>query len=87
MPNTLSKLYMMGQRSKVAAIESNRWISHATPEIATDLRDGIVRRLDLGPNGVPSTRITLSFQGGRFADASSGCRLHLSDNNKTKTNW
>jgi hypothetical protein len=77
MPNTLSKVYMMGQRSKVAAIESNRWISDATPEIASDIRDGIVQRLDLSPNGIPSTRITLSFENGLFPDASSGFKLQL----------
>uniref|UniRef100_A0A7S4AX69 Uncharacterized protein n=1 Tax=Pseudo-nitzschia australis TaxID=44445 RepID=A0A7S4AX69_9STRA len=79
MPNTLSKVYMMGQRSKVAAIESSRWISDATPEIATDIRDGIIRRLDLSPNGIPSTRITLSFTSGLFPDASTGFRLQLVD--------
>ena len=77
MPNTLSKIYMMGQRSKVAAIESSRWISDATPEIQTDLRDGIIRRLDLSPNGIPSTRVTLSFSSGLFEDATKGFRLQL----------
>ena len=85
MPNTLSKVYMMGQRSKVAAIESNRWISDATPEVVTDMRDGIIRRLDLAPNGIPSTRMTLSFSSGLFPDASSGFRLHLVEDGVEET--
>ena len=50
MPNTLSKMYLLGQRSKVAAIESTRYIGGATPEVATDVLDGTVHRLDLSPN-------------------------------------
>mmetsp|Transcript_21150 Transcript_21150/g.58799 ORF Transcript_21150/g.58799 Transcript_21150/m.58799 type:complete len:272 (+) Transcript_21150:1770-2585(+) len=83
MPNTLGKIYLMGQGSKVAAIESNRYISDATPEIATDIRDGIIRRLDLSPNGKPSTMVTLSFSSGRFHDESAGFRLQLVDDNST----
>ena len=79
MPNSLSKVYLMGQRSKVVAVESNRWISDATPEIATDIRDGRIRLLDRSPNGKPSTRITLSFTRGSFVDATTGFRLQLVD--------
>lgn len=83
MPNTLSKIYLMGQRSKVVAIESDRWISEATPEIASDLRDEIIRRLDRSANGVPSTRITLSFLNGLFPDASAGFKLQLVSEDST----
>ena len=79
MPNTLSKMYLLGQRSKVAAIESTRYISGATPEVATDVRDGTVHRLDLSLNGMPSTRVTLSFTRGLFRDDSEGFRLRLID--------
>ena len=78
MPNSLSKVYMLGQRSKVAAIESSRWISAtATPEVATDIRDGTVRLLDRSFNGKPSTRIRLSFTNGVFTDPTHGFRLQL----------
>lgn len=81
MPDTLSKIYLMGQRSKVVAVESNRYISDATPEIHTDIRDGTVNRLDLSLNGKPSTRVTLSFTDGVFDANDVGFRLQLVDDN------
>lgn len=80
MPHSLHKVYLMGHRSKVAAVESSRWMS-ATPELSADLRDGVVRQLDRAANGQPSTRVVVSFTTGVFDREESGFRLQLTDSN------
>ena len=77
MPSTLTKFYMMGQRSKITAIESTRFLSDGTPEVMTDIRDGTLVTLDRAPNGQPSTLMKLSFSGGTFNSNSTGFQLHL----------
>ena len=78
MPSTLTKFYMMGQRSKITAVESTRFLTDGTPEVVTDIRDGTLVTLDRAPNGQPSTLIKLSFSGGTFSGNNTGFRLHLS---------
>jgi len=85
MPSTLTKFYMMGQRSKVTAVESTRFLSDGTPEVVSDIRDGTLVTLDRAPNGQPSTLIKLSFSGSTFSSNSTGFRLHLTSTDCTAT--
>jgi len=77
MPSALTKFYMLGQRSKVTAVESTLFLTDGTPEVVTDIRDGALATLDRAPNGQPSTLITLSFSGGTFSGNSNGFRLRV----------
>lgn len=76
MAQAVGKVYLLGQRARLAAVESAQWVT-ATPELLTDIRDGSVRMLDRAADGQPSPMLTVSFQSGTFASLDSGFRLEL----------